>query len=456
MGGSDPNSKVYIICPGGVRSDGAELCHRLCSQLIRLKVDAHLVYIPITKDFDPDNPVYPPYKYFRAPYTYEVEDATQNILIVPESLTSYLYTLKNIRRVIWWLSVDNLFRDIAIQAVNHLNKALSSPMVKFFCFQKHDEDIEHWTQSEYAKLFLKVNKVPDEKIYHIGDYINPMPVKANNKVDFKRKKNTIAYNAATSSKIMPKLIAAFPKVNWIAIQDTQAEGVQKLLEDAKIYVDFGDFVYKETLPRYAAVMGCVVITGKHGAAANKVDINIPPEFKFEDTEENLPQIEKKIRDVLADYKGAYAKQKNFLDKIINEQKNFNRNVAMTLGIKSKTETEPAAIFNGLNETGVAVAEIMLQNEVGLEIEYVINDNKNNLRNPAMNILYENDDVFLVLDNDLREQKLPIITSDEARFLYNEGRIKKIIMLTADKEEEDFVKKNIQPLKEDIISTSFDE
>lgn len=451
-----PNSKVYIICPGGVRSDGAELCHRLCSQMIRLKIDAHLVYIPITKNFDPDNPVYPDYKSFRVPYTYEVEDATQNIFIVPENLTSYLYTLKNIRRVIWWLSVDNLFRDIAIQAVNHFEKILSVPMVKFFCFQKHDEDIEHWTQSEYAKLFLKVNKVPDEKIYHIGDYINPMPVKNHSAVDFKRKKNVIAYNAAINSKIMPKLISAFPKVKWVAIEDPQGKDAHKLLEDAKIYVDFGDFVSKEMLPRYAAVMGCVVITGKRGAAANKVDINIPAEFKFDDPEGNLPQIEKKIREVLADYKGAYAKQKNFLDKIINEQKNFNRNVAMTLGIKAKTETEPAAIFNGLNEMGVAVAEIMLQNEVGLEIEYVINDNKDNLKNPALNLLHENDDVFLALNEDEREQKLPIITSDEAKFLYHEGRIKKIILLTADKDEEDFVKKNIQPLKEDIISTSFDE
>ena len=448
-----PNSKVYIICPGGVRSDGAELCHRLCSRLVRLKVNVHLVYIPITTNFDPDNPVYPEYKQFHAPYTYDVEDIAQNILIVPETLTSFLYTLKKIRRVIWWLSVDNFFRDIAIQAVNHFNNILSVPMAKFFCFQKYDEDIEHWTQSEYAKLFLKVNKVPDEKIYHIGDYINPMLVKAHNSVDFKRKKNIIAFNAATSSKIMKKLTSSIPKVNWVAIQDTQAKDAHKLLEDAKIYVDFGDFVSKDMMPRKAAVLGCVVVTGKKGAAANKVDINIPAEFKFDDTEENLPQIEKKIRDILADYKGAYNQQKSFLDKIIGEQKNFNRNLAMTLGIKSKTDSEPAAIFNGLSEMGAAVAEILMKNEVGLEIAYIINDNKNNLKNPALTVTYEKDENFLTLEDG---QILPIITSDAAKFLYNEGRIKKIIMLTDDKSEENFVKKKINPRKEDIISTNFDE
>lgn len=281
-----------------------------------------MVYVPVSKDFDPDNPVHPAYKPFRTPYTYEVEDVSQNILIVPETLTTFLYTMKNIRRVIWWLSVDNLFRDIALKAVAQFDNMLSAPMPKFFCFQKCDADIEHWTQSEYSKLFLKVNKVPDEKIYNIGDYISPTLIKLHSSVDFKHKKNTIVFNAATSSKIMPKLASSIPKVNWLALQDSQAVDAPKLLADAKIYVDFGDYAAKDMMPRRAAILGCVVITGKKGAAANDVDINIPSEFKFDDTEENLPHIKKKIREILDDYKNSYAKQKNFLDAIFNEQKKF--------------------------------------------------------------------------------------------------------------------------------------
>ena len=103
--------------------------------------------------------------------------------------------------------------------------------------------------------------------------------------------------------------------------------------------------------------------------------------------------------------------------------------------------------------GSAVAEILMKNEVGLEIAYIINDNKDNLKNPALTITYEKDENFLTLEDG---QILPIITSEAAKFLYNEGRIKKIILLTSDKGEENFVKKKIQPLKEDIISTNFDE
>ena len=448
-----PNSKVYIICAGGVFNDSVEHCHRLASRLIRLGVDIKIIYVPVTENFDPEKPVHPACKPFRVPYTYDLEDSKQNILIVPETFTSFLYSVKNIRRVIWWLSVDNLFRDVALRAVSHFDHLLTAPMAKFFCFQKCDDDVEHWTQSEYSKLFLKVNKVRSEKMYHIGDFISPTLIKLHKTIDFKRKKNLVVYNAATSSKIMQQLIDKMSDVEWAAIQETQAVDAPKLLADAKIYVDFGDFPTYEIMPRRAAVLGCVVITGKHGAAANDVDINIPHDFKFDDAEKNLPAIEKKIRAVLADHKSAYAKQKNFLKKILDEQKKFNRNIAMTLGIKAKTDSEPAAIFNGVHEMGAAVAEILLKNEVGLDISFVVNDNLENEKNPALTITHINGESALKLKGG---QTLPIITTEDARFLYNEGRIKKFILLTSDKLEEDFVKQKINPLKEDIISTNFDE
>ena len=439
-----PDSKVYIICAGGIRSDSTELCHRLCSCLVRLGVDANLVYVPMSESFDPDNPVQPAYKPFHTPYIYDVEDNTHNILIVPETLTVFLYSLKKIRRVIWWISVDNFFRDIALQAVGHFDKILTTPMSQFFCFQKYDDDIEHWTQSDYAKRFLKVNGVPDEKIYYIGDFISPALVKLHKDVDFKSKKDTVVFNAATDAKIISKLASLVPKVDWLAIQDTQAVDAPKLLAEAKIYVDFSDHVSKDMMPRRAAVLGCVVITNKKGAAANNVDINIPSEFKFDVDEENLMPIADKVREILKDFKGAYSKQKKFLDKILDEQQKFIRNVAMTLGIK---------LFNGLNEMGAAVAEILAKNEVGLDISFIVNDDSQNERNSALNIVYEQGQASLILNDG---KFLPIINSDDARFLYNEGRIKKFILLTSDKQEENFVKKKIQPLNGDIISTNFEE
>ena len=444
-----PDSKLYIICAGGVRNDAAELCHRLCSRLVRLGVNAFLVYIPVADNFNPDEPIPPAYKYFRVPYIYDVEDDSKNVVIVPETMTTFLYAFKNIRRVIWWLSVDNFFRDTALKTVAQFDKILTAPMPKFFCFQKFDDDIEHWTQSEYAKQFLKVNAVPDERIYPIGDYVSPTLMKLHDSVDFSKKKNTVVFNAASDSKFISKLASMVPKANWLAIQDSQAEDAPKLLAEAKIYVDFSDHVSKDMMPRRAAILGCVVITGRRGAAANDVDINIPADFKFGETEDDMPKIADKVKEILADFQDAYDSQKDFLDKILNEQEIFNRNVARTLGIKKRADSEPAAIFDGLNETGATVAEIMLQNEVGLEIAFIVNDNPENEKNSALNITYEKNNVSLTLTNG---ELLPIINSDEARFLYNEGRIKKFILLTFDKTDENIVKAKINPLDEDIIST----
>ena len=126
---------------------------------------------------------------------------------------------------------------------------------------------------------------------------------------------------------------------------------------------------------------------------------------------------------------------------------------MTLGVKRKLDVEPAAIFNGLNEMGAAVAEILAKDDVGLDITFIVNDDLNNEKNSNLNIVYEQGQVSLILGDG---KNLPVINSDDARFLYNEGRIRKIILLTSDKQDENFVKKKIQPLADDIISTSFDE
>ena len=125
---------------------------------------------------------------------------------------------------------------------------------------------------------------------------------------------------------------------------------------------------------------------------------------------------------------------------------------MTLGLKTSSENEPAAIFDGLNETGAAIAEILSRDEVGIEIKFVINDNENNFDDSAINITSSQNQNFLLLNDG---QQLPIITSRDARFLYNERRIKKIIMLTDSKDARKFVKKNIQPDDEDIVSTGMD-
>jgi len=62
------------------------------------------------------------------------------------------------------------------------------------------------------------------------------------------------------------------------------EEVIKLLQKAKVYIDFDYHPRKDRLPREAAILGCCVITRKRGSAKFFEDVPIPDEYKFEDKE----------------------------------------------------------------------------------------------------------------------------------------------------------------------------
>ena len=110
-----PDSKVYICCPGNIQTGGPELCHQLASQLISFGVSVFMVYgANSTIPFNPDDPVHDAYKKYHVPYATSVEDDSKNIAILPEAFI--LQGAKKIRRVIWWMSVNNYIKKIWIMS----------------------------------------------------------------------------------------------------------------------------------------------------------------------------------------------------------------------------------------------------------------------------------------------------------------------------------------------------
>jgi len=68
-----------------------------------------------------------------------------------------------------------------------------------------------------------------------------------------------------------------------------------------LFVDFGSHPGKDRMPREAAILGCCIITGRRGAAANPLDIPIPDRYKFKDSRLLIPRIVRAIRRVVAEY-----------------------------------------------------------------------------------------------------------------------------------------------------------
>ena len=319
------DTKVYILCPANHHTGGIELLHQLCSQFMQLNVETYMFYYDIKNLNDPVDEFY---KKYHLNYTNSIIDDKHNICIVPESVTEYLYNFKNIRRILWWLSVDNYLSFFGSKIYSFINNALYSPLVEMFYFNTKDKDIEHWVQSEYARQFVELNGISADKIFMVEDYVNQAFLQCATNIDLSKKENAVAFNPTKGFEVTKMLIQIAPNIKWCPIQNMTPEQVQALLAKCKVYVDFGNHPGKDRIPREAALSGCVVITGRRGSAANDIDINIPSEFKFNEMKTPPQNIIQKIYEVFENFEAAHLKQANYRERIMDDKSRFAKEVAI--------------------------------------------------------------------------------------------------------------------------------
>lgn len=448
-----PDTKIFIICPGNIHSGGPELCHQLCSRLVELGADAYMFYTPnLGGSFNPENPIDSFYKKYHVPYVLEVEDKPHNILVVNESANVYFSSYKRIRKIFYWMSVDNYITNISSMIFQMQENALAGPMPKFFYFDSDDKAIEHWTQSEYARRFVLLNGVPEKRIYVVEDYLNQAFLSNAAKINLDEKKDVVAFNPAKGYKITQRLMEIAPDITWFPIKNMTPQQVQILLSLSKIYIDFGNHPGKDRIPREAALSGCVVITGRRGAAGNDVDINIPREFKFGETEEDFPKIIEKIRETFDDFTTNYEKQNDYRKRILDDKNRFAQEVAAAFNLNPPKKI-PAAITQGFSPKGYKLTE-MLSTYDDYEIKFLIDDRFCNGQNSTgvdvgNYIRFEkNESYFLPKTGGGR--KILVISSADANFLYLEGRLKKFAFLDPEESELENLNSTIRPKKSDVL------
>ena len=425
-----PDTKVYVLCPANYHTGGAELCHQLCSQLIIFGVDAYMCYFG--GDASVSNPVHEFYAKYHLPYAFDVEDSDRNIFVVYEGPTEFLYMTKKIRRVLWWLSADNFLVCLS-EALLSLPKCMrldSEPLPKVFSFHNADNDLIHFVQSEYARRFVKVNGIPDDRIFMVEDYLNQTFLQRAAHVDLAAKKNFVAFNPKKGFEATEQLMKLAPDIDWRPIQNMTPAQVQELLAASKVYIDFGGHPGKDRIPREAAVSGCVVITSRQGAADNEVDINIPDEFKFGFDTSTPQQVIDKIHEVFENFRTAYDKQAAYRARIFDDRNRFAREVAAAFEIKNFPLT--VAFPQGVGEESYLLVEEFLRGNEFVP-KFIVDD----VMSTAA--VAENSDGLIVREqnrNFLRvgESSVEIITRADAEFLYLEGRIKKFALLEPSDDE----------------------
>ena len=444
-----PDTKVYITCPGNSHTGGPELLHQLCSLLLQYGVNAMMLYT--SGNFY--NPVNPVLKKYHLPYVFSAEDTPHNVIVLYETIGSNYFDCTRLQKIFWWLSVDNYLERISDAILERKKFALDKPVPRFFYFQENEKDTEHWVQSEYARQFILINGVPEKNIYLVEDYLNQAFLSKALTVDLNKKENIVAFNPKKGLEITKKLIELDSNLGWRPIKNMTPEQVQQLLAKSKVYIDFGNHPGKDRIPREAAISGCVVITGKRGSAENDIDINIPAEFKFDETEEDFPKIIEKIYDTFQNFEVAFYKQKNYRKTILDDKERFEREVIDACNLKSINKVNSVAIWQGYSTKTYYLLKILLQNDFSLVPKFIVDDKISDDQPITGDFLehHNNHNYFVINDTKNKQSyKIPFISAEDAKFLYLEGRIKKFALLMPDDTEIESLRQKINPAYEDIL------
>jgi hypothetical protein len=220
-------------------------------------------------------------------------------MIIPETSTYLLDRYQKIKKMVWWLSVDNYF--IRIRGVKgRINRFLFDRLgsQNYFFFEPSLRKVDyHVVQSYYAETVLKKQNIANYS--HLSDYLNERFM--SQAIDLAGKKNIVAYNPIKGKTFTLKIIDTAKGIQFIPISGLSREEVVSVLTSAKVYIDFGHHPGKDRIPREAAMLNCCVITNRRGSARYVEDVPIPEEFKFDESKRSIPLIIEKIQECFTNY-----------------------------------------------------------------------------------------------------------------------------------------------------------
>ena len=438
-----PDTTVYILCPANFFTGGPTLLHQLGSQLTVMGINVKMLYLfgeGVVHSF----PVAREYKKYHLDWTTsKVLDDEKNIIIFYETIPFGITNDSKIRKIFWWLSVDNYILKIR-EALNNIDisKVTIKELPRIFYFG-NNVNITHWCQSEYARQFILCNGVQEKDINMVSDYLEDCFFSG--EVDLTKKKNIVVFNPNKGWETTKKLMELRSDITWRPIQNMTPDQVRELLSTAKVYIDFGHHPGKDRIPREAAMSGCVIITGLRGSAANDLDIRIPQEFKIRD--DNIEGILRKVDGVFADFTSAYKKQAGYRDYIREEKNIFIKEIIAAFEIDKNNFPVYSAVLNDKESYGIDIIRALSEMETPDELKFIIDDRLANPNFSSSMIYTEQERRYLTLPG---INKVEILTSTDADFLYTEGRIKKIYVKDNGEDTDVLIKKLSAVKKSDLF------
>lgn len=339
------SSKVYVHCPAGVVTGGAELLHQLVSTLNNNGRNAFIVYFGKPRHTLPED-----YRCYNISIAETVDDRPENIEVVYEGRMDLAFATQQTQKMLWWLSVDNFYHcskkflapaDMFEFSTRLGFKALFHRIMRAFGAGKSHRLVSlrklrqlnalNAYQSEYAQNFLQnhgFKAVAALKDFINTDHITPF--------DTSIKEDIVLYNPKKGAAFTKRLMAAAPDLKWVALQGMSREELIHVLRRAKVYIDFGNHPGKDRLPRECAMNGCCIITGMRGAAGFYEDVMLPSQYKFNEQKCRIDDIIATLRQTLSDYSEAISDFSAYRRMIACEKAEFELQAARIFGYDNET------------------------------------------------------------------------------------------------------------------------
>ncbi|NLR65286.1 hypothetical protein HGH92_13285 [Chitinophaga varians] len=323
------NSKIFVYCPAGVVTGGAELLHQLVHELNVNNIEAYIYY------FDrPSAEVEVPadYKAYNLRVATRIVQASENVIVLYEAIFDRIKEVGPCQLLLWWLSVDNFFicsRDY-LSAFDYFGwdfkqgcKVLGKRLLKFALFKDYislkaltNLDAVSCYQSEYAQHFLYSKGF--REVLPLTDYIN---TSFSSRKEVIGRENKILYNPKKGFEFTRKIMAAAPHIKWVPLQNMSRQQLIREFQTAKIYIDFGYHPGKDRIPREAALNDCCIITNRRGSAGYFEDVSIYNKYKLSEAS-GMASIVAVLNEVLENYEECIKDFAFYKERILREQADF--------------------------------------------------------------------------------------------------------------------------------------
>lgn len=302
--------KYYILSPAEIVSGGPELAHQMCHEINENGGEAYMYYCYTNVVGPGDAECVDKFKKYNTQHVLSHEEADQNdnIIIVPEGHADAVDTFFNARVILWWMSVDNFFRD-------NNNTNAGEVAQKVFL---------NLVQSEYARRFLIDNKISSDKILTVSDYIGDNYGNFIFPAEFR--KDRVLFNPKKGYDILKPVIENMIEIEWIPLYKMTEEEMIVMMQSSKIYIDFGNHPGKDRIPREAVSCGCCVITNKCGSAAFYEDVPISDKYKIDTNVDYVEKSTDLINHILNNYEGCMADFVYYRQFVKSEHEKFSADV----------------------------------------------------------------------------------------------------------------------------------